>query len=101
MPEIQVSQLTSTEPASKQNRKHCAVSLALERTWVRRLPEAASFFRREPVPEPHAELLDALHTADLACNLGEEQAGVGGFVGESPYSSESSIDRSRRKLPVL
>src|SRR5215471_16073915 len=101
MPEIQISQLASPEPASKQNGKHCAVSLALERIWIRRLPEAASFFSREPVSAPHTELLGSLYTSDTGGQLGAEQAGVGRFVCETPNGSESSVDCSRRELPVF
>jgi hypothetical protein len=101
MPEIQMSQLASAEPASEQNGKHCAVSLALERIWGRRLPEAASFFSREPVSEPHTELLSSLYTADTGGQLRAEQAGVGRFVGETPNGSESPVDCSRRELPVF
>lgn len=72
MSEIQISQLASPEPASKQNRKHRAVSLALERIWVRRLPEASSFFSSEPVSEPHSELFGSLYTADTGGQLGAE-----------------------------
>ena len=88
------------EPASKQDGKDCAVSLALQRVRVRRLPEAASFFSCEPVSK-RTQLLDALHTSDTGGQLGAEQACVGGFVGETPNSSESPIDRSRRELPLL
>lgn len=101
MPELQIGQFTATEPASKQNRKDCTVSLALQRIWVRRLPEAASFFSCKPISEPHTQLLDALHTFDTGCQLGAEQASVGGFGGETPNGSESSVDRSCRELSVL
>ena len=101
MPEIQIRQLASPEPASKQNGKHCAVSLSLERIWVRCLPEAASFFSREPVSDPHAELLDSLYTSDTGGQFGAEQARVGRFVGETPNGSESSVDCSGRELPVF
>jgi len=38
MPVIQISQLTPSEPASEQDRKDRAVSLALQSLRVRRLP---------------------------------------------------------------
>jgi hypothetical protein len=39
---------SSPEPAAKQNRKDCTVSLALQRIWVKHLPHAASFFSAYP-----------------------------------------------------
>ena len=39
--------------------------------------------------------------SDTGGQLGAEQAGVGRFVGETPNAAESSVDRSRRELPVL
>jgi hypothetical protein len=101
MPEIQIRQLTPTKPASEQNGKDCTVSLALERIWIRRLPEAASSFRREPVSESHAQFLDALHTSDTGGQFGAKQASIGGLVSKTPNSSESPVDCSRRELPVL
>ncbi|HEX8801058.1 MAG TPA: hypothetical protein VF772_20715, partial [Terriglobales bacterium] len=41
------------------------------------------------------------HTSDAGGEFRAEQASVCGFVGEPSYCSKSSIDRSRRKLPIL
>src|SRR5258708_1981239 len=76
MPEIQVSQLSSSQPASKQDRKDCSVSLALQRIRVRRLPQPASLFSSRPVSEPYTQSLDAFHTANAGGQLGTEQASV-------------------------
>src|SRR5258708_14105705 len=74
MPEIQVSQLSSSQPASKQDRKDCSVSLALQRIRVRRLPQPASLFSSRPVSEPYTQSLDAFHTANAGGQLRTEQA---------------------------
>ena len=101
MPVIQISQLTPSEPASEQDRKDRAVSLALQSLRVRRLPQQASFLRCEPVTEPHAELLDALYAADTGRQLWAEQDGVRRFVGEAPNSCERAVDRSYREVSVF
>src|SRR4051794_26183973 len=101
MPVIQIGQLTPSEPASEQDRKDRAVSLALQSLRVGHLPQPTSFLRCEPVAEPHAELLDALYASDPRGQLWAEQAGVRCFVGEPPNSSEPSVDRSRREVSVF
>lgn len=99
MPEIQVGQLSPSEPASKQHRKDCSVSPALKRIRVRRLQQPASLFSSKPISEPHTQFLDAFHTANASGQLRTEQAGVSGFISETPNRSESSIDGPGGKLP--
>jgi len=48
--------------------------------------------RGEPIPEPHTEFLDTLHTSNPCGQLGTEQASVRSLISESPNSRESSID---------
>lgn len=85
----------------KQNGKDCTVSFAFERIWIGCLPEATSVFSRKPIPKSYTQLLDAFHTSDSCRQLGAEQASVGGFVGEAPNGSESSVNRSRREMTIL
>ena len=63
--------------------------------------EAAGFFGCEPVPKPHTQLLGTFHTSDAGSEFRTEQASVRGFIGDPPYSGESSIDRSPRKPSIL
>jgi len=67
----------------------------------RRLPEATGFLGREPGPKSHTQLFGTFHTPDTGGEFGTEQASVCGLVGESSYCSKSSIDGSRRELPIL
>ena len=52
-------------------------------------------------PSLTPKLLDTFHTPNAGSQLGTEQASVGGFLGETPNSSESSVDGSRRKVPIF
>jgi hypothetical protein len=48
-----------------------------------------------------AQLLGSLQSSDTGGEFRTEQARVCGLVGESSYCGKSSIDRSRRELPIL
>src|SRR5271157_4862741 len=101
MREVQISQFAAAESAAQQHGENRPVPFPLERVWGRRLPEATGFLGREPVPKPHTQLLGTFHTSDAGGEFRIEQASVCGLVGESSYCSKSSIDRSRRQLPIL
>src|SRR5664279_2262078 len=101
MREVQISQFASTESAAKENGENRTVPISFERVRGRRLPEATGFLGREPIPKPHTQLLGTFHTPDTGGEFRTEQASVCGLVGESSYCSKSSIDRSRRELPIL
>src|SRR6516164_2392109 len=101
MREVQVSQFPAAESEAQQHRENRAVPFSLERVWGRRLPEATGFLGREPVPKPHTQLLGTFHKPDTGGEFRTEQASVCGLVGESSCRSKSSIDRSRRELPIL
>jgi hypothetical protein len=55
-------------------------------------------FYREPVPETHAQFLDALNSANASRRIGTEQTAVGGFVCESAYCAKAQIDSARCEL---
>jgi len=50
---------------------------------------------REPVPETHAQLLDAFYTANASSQIGTEQTAVGSFVRESAHGAKAQIDCAR------
>ena len=99
--ELQISQLTAPQSASKQDGENRTVTFAFERIWVRRLPEAASLVSYEPISESHTQLLDALDTPDTRCQFGAEQACVGSLVGQPTNSGKSPIDCARCEPAVL
>ena len=101
MPEVQISQLAASKSAPQQDGENRPIPLSFEGVCIWRLPEATGFFGCEPVPKPHTQLLGTFHTSDASSEFRTEQASVRGFIGEPPYSGESSIDRSPRKLSIL
>ena len=101
MREVQISQFAATESAAKQHGENRTVPLSFERVRGRRLPEATGFLGREPIPKPHTQLPGPFHPPDAGGELRTEQASVGSLVGKSSHCSKSSIDRSRRELPIL
>jgi hypothetical protein len=89
--ELQISQLTPAQTASEQDGENGTVALAFKSFWIRGLPESATLLGREPVPQPHTQLPDALHTTDAGCGFWTEQSSVGSFVGETSDHSEPSV----------
>ncbi len=94
MPEVQISQFAASKSAAQQDGEDRTIPLSFERVRVRRLPKPTGFFGREPVPKPHTQLLCTFHTSDTSSEFRTEQASVRGFIGEPPYSGESSVNRS-------
>jgi hypothetical protein len=101
MPEVQISQLAASKSAPQQDGENRPIPLSLEGVCIRCLPEAAGFFGCELVPEPHTQVFGTFHTSDASSKFRTEQASVRGFISKPPYSGESSIDRSPRKLSIL
>jgi hypothetical protein len=101
MPEVQISQLAASKSAPQQDGENRSIPLSFEgvRSW--HLPEATGFLGREPIAKPYTQLLGTFHTSDASGEFRAKQASVCGFIGEPPYSGESSVDRSPRKLPIL
>jgi len=65
---------------------------------IGRLPKRMTLLRREPVPETHAQFLDALNPANASGGIGTEQTAVGSFICESAYYAKAQIDCARCEL---
>ena len=99
MREVQISQFAAAIPQPSNTARIARPAFLRACSW--RLPEAAGFLGREPVPEPHAHLLGTFHTSDPGSEFRAEQASVCGLVGQPSYCSKSAIYRSRCELPTL
>jgi hypothetical protein len=64
--EIQVCRLLPPEAAGEEDRQERTVPFAFQKLRVRCIPEPLRLFRRQPIPEPDADLLDSLD-ASYAC----------------------------------
>jgi len=53
----QFGKFPTTQPAAQQNGEKCSIAFAFEGLDPWRLPEAASFVSRQPVPKPDTQLL--------------------------------------------
>src|SRR5215469_4462187 len=65
---------------------------------IGRRPKRMALLCRQPVPETHAQLLDALHSANASSQVGTEQTAIGSFVCQSAYGAKTQIDCARREL---
>jgi len=55
----------------------------------------------KPVAQPSTEFLHAFHAPNACCEIGTEQAIVGGLVGQSAHSRQPQVDGCRGKSPSL
>src|SRR5271167_1286218 len=82
----------SPQSTRHQQGKQRSVAFAPEALVVRGSPERLRLFRRQPVPQPYAQLFHSFHAADTRCQVGAKKATVGCFVGETAHSTEAKID---------
>src|ERR1035437_936489 len=97
----QLGHFVTPKPTSKQEGQECSVTFALEPRNVRSLPERGSLFGRQPIAQPDAQLLYALHAPDSGRQVGAEKAAVCGFVCQTANRPEAEIDRSGRQVSRL
>ena len=101
MREVQISQFTPPQTTAEQNGEDRPIPFALESVVGWRLPKPPSLVSSKPISKPHTQLLHAFDASDARSKLRAQETGIGCFVGEPSYSGESSVDRSRRELPIF
>jgi hypothetical protein len=101
MREVQISQFAAAESAAQQHGENRTVRFPLSVFAAGDCQKRRGLLGREPVPKPDTQLLGTFHPPDTGGEFRSEQRSVRGFVGESSYCGKSSIDRSRRELPIL
>jgi hypothetical protein len=95
--DIQFCGLFPAPPATQEKCQQCSVPLALQRIWVRHLPERSCLVGGEPVTESDAEVLRPFDSADAGSEIRAEQTSIGGFVGETSNRRKPAVDCARRK----
>src|SRR5215471_12928110 len=65
---------------------------------IGRRPKRMALLCRQPVPETHAQLLDAFHSANASSKVGTEQTAIGSFICQSAHRAKTQIDCARREL---
>ena len=70
----QFGEFTTPKAAAQQDRQDGSIALAFQGVSFRSLPETTSFFGRQPIPEPDAQLLHSLDTPDARSELGAKQS---------------------------
>src|SRR5215469_15212376 len=76
--------------------RHGRVFLSIADGWAP--PKRMALLCREPVPETHAQFLDALNSANASGGISTEQTAVGAFACESAYCAKAQIDCARCEL---
>jgi hypothetical protein len=73
------------------------------RVALRRLLQRATsaLFRRQPVPEPHADASEPLYAADARSQFRTEETGIGSLVRDPANGREAQIDRGGRGVALL
>ena len=83
MSNVQFCGLLPAQPATQKEPEQCSVSLALQRIWVRHLPERSCLVGGKPVTKTDAEVLRPFDSADASREIWAEQTGIGSFVCET------------------
>ncbi len=65
---------------------------------VRRAPQPLRLFRRQPIPEPDTDLLDALDAPNASGQVWAQQPAVRRLVGEAAHCAEAEIDGAGRQM---
>lgn len=95
---IQFCGLFPAQPTTQQDPQQRPIPLALERIWIRRLPERFCLVGGQPVAKTNAKVLRTFHTTDSSSQIRSQQAGISGFVREAPDSRQAAVYRARGKL---
>jgi hypothetical protein len=74
--------LMPSEPARQEQRKKRSVPFPFETLTIRCLPKRVRLLCREPISEPHAEVLYAFDPANTARKVGTEQPTISGLLSE-------------------
>jgi hypothetical protein len=63
--------------------------------------QPSALFRRQPVPEAHADASEPLYAADASSQFGTEETGIGSLVRDPANGREAQIDRGGRVVALL
>src|SRR5215831_15523346 len=81
--EVQLNCLMARQATRKQDGQKCSIALFLQALTAGSLPQALRLFGGEPVSEPHADLLDALHSSDAGSQIRAKEPTVGSLIGQT------------------
>ena len=77
------------------------VALAFESLGIRKLPQGASLFSRQPVAKANAQFFRSPDPAYARCEFRAQQPKVGRLVSETAHRCESDVDGSWCQLASL
>jgi hypothetical protein len=99
MVETEVGHFSSSKTTTEQDGNDCSVALSLEGFGIRRLPQCARVLGGQPISQSDSKLLDSLYATDASGQLWAEQTRIGGFIRQSPDSSQPHIDCAGSQIP--
>ena len=93
--QLQAHKFRSAKTTTKKQGQHGVVALGAHAISTSTLEYVRTLFRAQPVASAKPELLDSFHSADPRCQLGTQQARIGGFVSEAAHGRELLVDSVR------
>jgi len=91
----QVGQLGPAQPTGQAERQDRSTPLAPDRRYVRGIEQGPGLLGGQPVPESDSQLPGSLDAPNAGRRLWAHQTGIGSFVSQSAYCSQSQIDGGR------
>ena len=99
--EPQCEEFGAPQPASDQHRDHGMVTSCAWRCSAGFSEQPPALFRRQPVPEAHADASEPLYAADASSQFRTEETGIGSLVRDPANGREAQIDRSGSVVALL
>jgi len=103
LPSLQVldrkmCQLRSAKATPEADREDASAAFATDRLDVGGVQQRFGLIGTERIAEPDAEFLCSLHAPNARRQLGAQQAGIGGLIGQSSHGGQSQVNRGRSQV---
>jgi hypothetical protein len=72
----EIGNFAPAQPTAEHQSKHRPVAAALQAAGIGSPEQGSALFRRQPVPEPHADPFGPLYTPNASRQFGTEESGV-------------------------
>ena len=97
--QLQANQFRPAKATAEQHGQHRVVALRTH-ALAKGIPEhGGTLLDAQPVASAKAELFHSSHPANPGSQLGTQQAGIGGLVGQATHGSELLIDGVGGQMP--
>jgi hypothetical protein len=103
LPSLQVldgkmGQLRSAKAAPEADREDASAAFATDCLDVGGVQQRFGLIGTEPIAQPDAEFFCSLHASNSRRQLGAQQTGISGLLGQSSHGGQSQVNCGRRQV---